>query len=523
MWTFKKRVPADVLRLMPGPSHVKRSLQTRNEPEAKARCPAVAAEFEAYWAQVRMGLQSLTPKQCDALAGEIYVKLMKRGGDGIGGRTGETGWTLLNEGCKAALEPTVDMGRQRGRIPRIDFIREFHGRRVDELLAEKGIAVTQKSYDTLLFAVNRACHLAAETILREGEGDYTPDPEATKFPVFSSLAPDPTKTFDALWKEYCNARNKDPEKVKKNRRFFERMIAHVGTDDMRAVTEEHLLSWREKLQKQPGLSQTTIKDGYFAAVKAFFKWAKRQKLLPIDPSAEVYIEVANDDGKDMRGLTDEEAKTILGATLATFSPLMMQEKRDAHRWVAWLCAYTGARVNEITQLRAKDVRKVTGIWCLDITPEAGSTKNKASKRTVPIHQHLVEQGFLDFAGAKAGDAPLFYSRERAKGKAPYQTVGNKLAEWVRGLGITDPAVAPNHGWRHRFKTVGRRCAMRDDVMDAIQGHTPITVGKKYGVFEPDVMLVEIAKIPRYEVEPTQTVDRRRREVKARLKAKAADA
>ena len=32
----------------------------------------------------------------------------------------------------------------------------------------------------------------------------------------------------------------------------------------------------------------------------------------------------------------------------------------------------------------------------------------------------------------------------------------RLAKWVRELGITDPEVQPNHGWRHSFKQIGHR-------------------------------------------------------------------
>jgi hypothetical protein len=88
---------------------------------------------------------------------------------------------------------------------------------------------------------------------------------------------------------------------------------------------------------------------------------------------------------------------------------------------------------------------------------------------------------------------------------------------VRGLGIRDKKVKPNHGWRHRFKTLSNIYDMRENVVDAIQGHTPATTGRKYGVFEPKAMLAQIAKQPRYKVEPMETVDRRRREVKARLR------
>jgi hypothetical protein len=50
-----------------------------------------------------------------------------------------------------------------------------------------------------------------------------------------------------------------------------------------------------------------------------------------------------------------------------------------------------------------------GIWVLKITPEAGTTKT-GKPRTVPLHEHLIEQGLLEFVKAKA-QGPLFYDRD----------------------------------------------------------------------------------------------------------------
>jgi integrase len=107
---------------------------------------------------------------------------------------------------------------------------------------------------------------------------------------------------------------------------------------------------------------------------------------------------------------------------------------------------------------------------------------------VPLHPHLIELGFLAFARRKRGNAPLFHSTERQRNpdrrNPTYTSVGNKLAEWVRGLGIKDPLVAPSHGWRHRFKTVARKVRMDAEVRDAIQGHAPRTEGEDYGEVPP---------------------------------------
>ena len=98
----------------------------------------------------------------------------------------------------------------------------------------------------------------------------------------------------------------------------------------------------------------------------------------------------------MRGFYDEEAKTILRASLEPPGPRMSPHRAAAQRWVPWLCAYTGARVTEVTQLRGGDVVSRDGYWCIRITPEAGGQK-MGQERLIPLHEHLVEQGFLAFA------------------------------------------------------------------------------------------------------------------------------
>jgi integrase len=60
--------------------------------------------------------------------------------------------------------------------------------------------------------------------------------------------------------------------------------------------------------------------------------------------------------------------------------------------------YTGARAGEITQLRGKDVVKHEGVWAIQITPEAGTVKT-GKPRTIPLHEHLIEQGFIECRGA----------------------------------------------------------------------------------------------------------------------------
>ena len=171
-------------------------------------------------------------------------------------------------------------------------------------------------------------------------------------------------------------------------------------------------------------------------------------------------------------------------------------------WLPWLLAYTGARPSEITPLRGRDVERVDGIWTLNLTPEAGTIKGGRARR-VPLHSHLIEQGFVEFAEAH-GTAPLFYrprkqrpESEAEQRKSPAAQARQRLAAWVRSIGVADKGLSPNHAWRHTFKQIGRRITKDDTLLDYICGHAPATEGRAYGEPTLQDMARVIEQFPQY--------------------------
>jgi integrase len=128
-----------------------------------------------------------------------------------------------------------------------------------------------------------------------------------------------------------------------------------------------------------------------------------------------------------------------------------------------------------------------GFHAMKISPEAGTTKT-GKARTVPLHEHLIKHGFLAFVKAN-GKGPLFYN-EQIQIAAPddptnprkprYVKARERVAAWVRNLGVNDPELSPNHAWRHTSKAVGFRSGISERVLDAIVGHAPASVGRGYG-------------------------------------------
>jgi integrase len=75
-----------------------------------------------------------------------------------------------------------------------------------------------------------------------------------------------------------------------------------------------------------------------------------------------------------------------------------------------------------------------------------------------------------------------------------------LAAWVRDLGVDDPNVQPNHGWRHLFKTLARRVGLAPEIRDAIQGHAPRSVAEAYGDWPIETLAQAIERFPRFDLE-----------------------
>jgi integrase len=283
---------------------------------------------------------------------------------------------------------------------------------------------------------------------------------------------------------------------------FEDLGKFVGHNDANRLTKQNLIEWRDtKLQ---GLSTKTVADVYMASVRAVLRWAAENGRIPADPSSGVKVKKVKRVQNREKGFRDDEALAILKTCRAYVpavpSNLANQESQQttaAKNWAPLLCAFTGARIVEITQLRKQDVRQEHDVYVIRITPEAGSVKT-GQYRDVPLHQQLIDLGFLEFVKA-APDGPLFHVAQSERALQGARTTAGRLSQWLQSCGVIPEGVAPSHGWRHRFKTVGREVEISDRVLDAIQGHAPHTAGDNYGDVTIAAKKRAIDKLPCYDL------------------------
>jgi len=319
----------------------------------------------------------------------------------------------------------------------------------------------------------------------------------------------PNTSISAMYESYAEQPGLRPATVRQFRSIINHLIKFLEHDIANQVSTKSLIRWRQFLQREvlpngEPRSAKTINTSYLAAANVTFAYGVNELLIPTNPMAAVgkvraekKIKLRDPD------FSRAERKTILSATLNLSDSRRSPHLSAALRWVPWLCAYTGARVNEMTQLQKQDVSNIDGVWALKITPASGDVKTDEA-RLVPVHEHLIEQGFIEYID-NCPNGPLFYNPDKSGvglQRGQYKRVGMRLAEWVRGLGIGqigDRSLQPNHAWRHTFKTLCLEAGIEERAMDYMQGHSSKGVGRTYGSNTLPMLQAQLAKFPRYEL------------------------
>jgi hypothetical protein len=289
----------------------------------------------------------------------------------------------------------------------------------DQFLTGKGELLTPAARDTFLDAVLSEFLTATSLLSRRAGGDYSEDQHLKQLPEYrrngsgsgtsvSGAAPraglarsskgSKGPTAMQLFTDYIAAVKSAEGTITTRRVVFTTLDKHLAASanshsgrSFDALSDEDAQRWIASLITNER-SAGTVKRTWINSLKAVGRWAVQQYLIERNPfehcSVRVPRQVRN---RETRAFRTDEMRLILNACNAiTHSrpvPVIA-----ARRWVPWICAYTGARGGEIMQLRGQDVIERDGIKTLLLTPDAGPLKTRQA-RVVPVHEHLIEQGF----------------------------------------------------------------------------------------------------------------------------------
>ncbi len=478
---------------------VKVSLRTKDTGEARLRHSAVQEQLEQRWASARGRAIKLTSREVSGYAGIWYRDLVLTHQDDPGS---VAGWEAYQEQLFEGLEcfdKESDGSEREPYDPREGFRRLSRCFDLSEFLARRGLVISEDSREALVTEVAWALINACQLLIRRAGGDYGPDKFVTRFadppaigrPAGTSSVKNDGASLMDLFNGWAKESSPAQSTLDLWRSHIERFVEFIGHSDATAVTRSDVVRWKQHLLDLQNAPKT-INGSKLAALKAIYRWGVENELCASNPAQGVSVRRAARAGEEMSGFSAAEARVILAAT--------SRVQDAACRWVPRLCAQSGARVGEVCQLRVEDIGCEEGIWYMDLRADAGSLKNVWSQRKVPLHSSIVALGFLDFAKSR-GQGPLFYdpSRRRTGAKKPQaKIVAKRVANWVHTLGLEVGKAArkaPNHAWRHFFRTLARDAGVADSVASAILGHRPATVGESYGETRLATMAAAIKRMP----------------------------
>lgn len=533
--SYLRRIPADIAHELHGSTlvipcdavqfsiaitsktqSIRFSLRTKSPVEARKRERKITEYLDGLFARLRTKqVVELSHRQIQALSGSFYAawasepdrfpdRLLYADGLGLPCTAPEDydaeakKLRQLSETLRDILQPSL------GDAPLAPLLRVS-----DTLLMLHGIPkATEASRRHLAKALAKELPEAIATRARFAEGDYRTDERLSRFPAWEDIgliAPATTHTkrrsssitLSSLLNGWWSANQSLGKSVATHEKYvisFKHLKDFLRHDEASAVTSDDIRKFRDERLKT--VSPVTIRSSLIA-FKSVFAWAVDQRFMDRNPAEGIAVQKGKKVKLRDREFTDKEATAILRHANTLRNDPNLSDTGLGKRWVPWLCAYTGARVGEIVQLRKEDIRQDKGAWVITISPKAGSVKT-GEAREVPLHAHVIEQGFLDFVKASPSGYLFIHLKKGASFRQTWRGRKNVIAAFVREV-VPDPNVAPNHGWRHSFKSRGFEADIQEKVLDAICGHAPASVGRSYGSVSLKTKIDAIAKFPRYEV------------------------
>ncbi|BFR47291.1 site-specific integrase [Nitratidesulfovibrio sp. HK-II] len=216
----------------------------------------------------------------------------------------------------------------------------------------------------------------------------------------------------------------------------------------------------------------TINDQLIMASSLFeFAVTRREATVNIFKNTTIADDVSADRKRDP--FTDDDLKQIFD--ISTYSTFCAGD--SAKYWLPILGLFTGARLNELSQIRTVDVYEKSGILVIDITEEdeEQSVKLHHTCRIVPVHQTIIDLGFANYVqdvkdnGGNFIFPQLPYRNFRRSGK-PSQYFSDYLAT------LGEFKKKSYHSFRHTFIMNLRNQGIMNEVIASATGHKGLDTG-----------------------------------------------
>jgi integrase len=490
-WAFRRRYPLDVRQYVDTECFFKR-LESRDFVGAKREAEDALVDFNHLVDNIRQerGLRRpyrLTDEDAARLAARVPAMVLAM--DEVDRQRGISREEL------AAYRSQVNHHLQVAADAALTLDREAVEPLANLLLEQEGLRLSPvaPAYDTLLRHLLEAQRQAMSLLAQRLQGHTVPTPQLAIVPG----GEDDCDVFDRALEHWQKERAPAAKTLDETRLAFKRLQQFSGVNRISQLNPRVLVAFRAHLRDKLQLKSGSVKKT-LSLLSAVVAQLVEDSLAEANPFAGIRKPKGNDATR-VESLSPEQLSRIFRSPVYAERLRPVRGGGEAAFWLPLLALYTGARLEELGQLRLCDVEVRSGTLVLNIREVADaalSVKNDESIRLVPVHATLRACGFDDYLRwcKQNGHTRLFPGLKQDR----YRKWTSGFSRWWgryfdEVVGIDDPAYT-FHSLRHMFKQFARACGISDSLIDELQGHAPASVGGGYGRGQPiDVLDAALKK------------------------------
>ena len=312
----------------------------------------------------------------------------------------------------------------------------------------------------------------------------------------------------SLYKQEQVLENWGVRTATQNEASFKQLVEIIGDIPITAVTKSVVRDYKQTLLSYPAnrykgkrkektleqlleegsvsISLETVRN-VMGRVSSFFNWLVKQGYREDNPFSGVAPRRVHSARSERSPFTDDDLRLLFGTAI-------YRDKDYAHDWQYWLPLlglYTGARLEELCQLKGDDFKVSDGCHYIDIHGEGDAhnrVKTPSSVRKIPVHSELLKLGILDMVNMRSRDCFLFDLRR------VNTNLGHGPSKWFGGykasLGLPK-GTKVFHSFRHTLRDKLTLSGVPNEHIRELLGHEQIgeTFGR-YGSSIPVSVLAE---------------------------------
>lgn len=265
--------------------------------------------------------------------------------------------------------------------------------------------------------------------------------------------------------------------------------------------------YRDHLLRE-GRSPATVNQ-HLTIIGGFLKWCGRGDLVE---GVKVRKRRGASAANQRAAFTDEEVRRIFRREYAGAAKLrtsLRANEGHARYWLPLICLYTGARPEEVAQLRVEDVKLRwaggggcwSGVFDFATVDEGQRRKTEAARRMVPVHPELIRKGLVLLCQSARPGLLFPELKPGANGRLAEAPSRWFNRTWLRDrCGIKDTRKVL-YSLRHTVATRLKHAGVEESLIAELLGHTngSMTTGR-YGKAYPVEKLAEAVALLEWKVD-----------------------